>query len=327
MRFAAAHKLVTYLLVLAALAARREHARARAVERARCSSSPCALSFRVEGGSRVALALDRAARGRARRGARAVRGDRLASVAAPARSRRRARRSISCWRCSGYKLFYRRVHRDYIHIAALSFLLVLVASTHRAQLPLRRGVRGLRGARGLGADPVPPAPRDGGELPHQALGPGAQPEGRRRAHPRIAARRRRAFFAATAGWRWRCSSARSRSSCWSRASAPGSWSASRACRAARPASPTRSRSGATGRAPAHRRDVVLRATLPDAARPRRRRRAQRGRGRALFPRRRLRRLRARPLGPQPQARAAHDRRARTARGTVDRRGPRRRWTR
>ncbi len=29
----------------------------------------------------------------------------------------------------GYKLFFRRVHRDYIHIAALTFLLVLVAST------------------------------------------------------------------------------------------------------------------------------------------------------------------------------------------------------
>ena len=29
----------------------------------------------------------------------------------------------------GYKLFFRRIHRDYIHVAALTFLLVLVAST------------------------------------------------------------------------------------------------------------------------------------------------------------------------------------------------------
>ena len=29
----------------------------------------------------------------------------------------------------GYKLFYRRTHRDHVHISALTFLLVLVAST------------------------------------------------------------------------------------------------------------------------------------------------------------------------------------------------------
>src|SRR5262244_3370839 len=53
MRFASAHKLVTYLLVLAALAP----------VSALAFLAACALSFAVEAGGRVARALDRAALG------------------------------------------------------------------------------------------------------------------------------------------------------------------------------------------------------------------------------------------------------------------------
>jgi len=127
MRFASAHKLVTYLLVLAALAAVAS-TRALASASALAFLAACALSFTVEGGSRAALALDRAAIG--------VRAFAIAVFAAIA---------WRMWRrlpdpevtpafdlvlaLLGYKLFFRRAHRDYVHIAALTFLLVLVAST------------------------------------------------------------------------------------------------------------------------------------------------------------------------------------------------------
>ena len=107
---------------------RREHPRARAGERARVRRRRLPLSFHVESGSRVALALDRAAA--------VVRVAALALFAAIA---------WRLWRhlpdpdvgpafdlllaLLGYKLFFRRIHRDYVHVAALTFLLVLVAST------------------------------------------------------------------------------------------------------------------------------------------------------------------------------------------------------
>jgi hypothetical protein len=127
MRFAAAHKLVTYLLVLSALAAVAS-TRAISPVSALLFIGACFLSFYVEGGSRVALALDRAAV--------AVRVVAVALFAAIGWRlwRRLPDPDVSpafdlVLALLGYKLFFRRVHRDYIHIAALTFLLVLVAST------------------------------------------------------------------------------------------------------------------------------------------------------------------------------------------------------
>ena len=127
MRFAAAHKLVTYLLVLSALAAVAS-TRVVAPASALLFLAACALSFMVEGGNRIAAALDRASL--------------LARVAAVAVF---AAIGWRVWRrlpdpdvapafdlvlaLLAYKLFFRRAHRDYIQIAALTFLLVLVAST------------------------------------------------------------------------------------------------------------------------------------------------------------------------------------------------------
>ena len=127
MRFAAAHKLVTYLLVLAALAAVASTG-ALAPTSALAFALAAALSFNVEGGSRIGLALDRAVM--------VVRVAALALFAAVAwRLWRRlpdpdvgpAFDLLLC--LLGYKLFFRRVHRDYVHVAALTFLLVVVAST------------------------------------------------------------------------------------------------------------------------------------------------------------------------------------------------------
>lgn len=127
MRFAAAHKLVTYLLVLSALAAVAS-TRVVAPASALLFLAACALSFLVEGGNRAAAALDRASL--------------LVRVAAVALF---AAIGWRVWRLLpdpdvapafdlvlallAYKLFFRRAHRDYIQIAALTFLLVLVAST------------------------------------------------------------------------------------------------------------------------------------------------------------------------------------------------------
>jgi protein-glutamine gamma-glutamyltransferase len=127
MRFASAHKLVTYLLVLSALTAVAS-TRVVAPASALLFLAACALSFMVEGGNRVAAALDRASL--------------LARVVAVAVF---AAIGWRVWRrlpepdvapafdlvlaLLAYKLFFRRIHRDYIQIAALTFLLVLVAST------------------------------------------------------------------------------------------------------------------------------------------------------------------------------------------------------
>ena len=127
MRFQVAHRLVTYLLTLAALAVVAT-TRALPASSAALFLAACLLSFRIDPGSRVAAALDRAAK--------------------PLRVGAGLLFAVILWRVwrrlpdpdiapafdlvlalLGYKLFFRRAHRDHVHIAALSFLLVLVAST------------------------------------------------------------------------------------------------------------------------------------------------------------------------------------------------------
>ena len=128
MRFQAAHKLVTYLLVLSALAALAT-TRVLAPASALAFLLVCACSFAVDAGSpRLTAALDRAAGG-----VRAATG--LLLVAIVWRIWRRmpdadlAPAFDLVLVLLGYKLLYRRNHRDYVHIYALSFILVLVAST------------------------------------------------------------------------------------------------------------------------------------------------------------------------------------------------------
>ncbi len=128
MRFQAAHKLVTYLLVLSALAALAT-TRVLAPGSAIAFLIVCACSFGVDAGSnRLTGALDRAAGW-----VRAATG--LLLVAIVWRIWRRmpdadlAPAFDLVLVLLGYKLLYRRNHRDYVHIYALSFILVLVAST------------------------------------------------------------------------------------------------------------------------------------------------------------------------------------------------------
>ena len=128
MRFQAAHKLVTYLLVLSALAALGTTG-VLAPGNAIAFLIVCACSFGVDAGStRLTAALDRAAGG-----VRAATG--LLLVAIVWRIWRRmpdadlAPAFDLVLVLLGYKLLYRRNHRDYVHIYALSFILVLVAST------------------------------------------------------------------------------------------------------------------------------------------------------------------------------------------------------
>ncbi len=127
MRFQAAHKLVTYLLVASALAALAT-TRALSPVSAIVFVAVAALSYLVDAGGRAAIAIDR--------GARVVRGATGALLA------------VIVWRIwrrmpdadlapafdlilalLAYKLLFRRSHRDYVQIYALTFLLVLVAST------------------------------------------------------------------------------------------------------------------------------------------------------------------------------------------------------
>ena len=127
MRFQAAHKLVTYLLVLSALAALAT-TRALSASSAALFLALAAGSYLVDAGGKAALAIDR--------WARLVRGATGALLA------------VIVWRIwrrmpdadpapafdlilalLAYKLLFRRSHRDYVQIYALTFLLVLVAST------------------------------------------------------------------------------------------------------------------------------------------------------------------------------------------------------
>jgi transglutaminase-like putative cysteine protease len=126
MRFQAAHKLVTYLLVLSALAGlATTHALSPGSAIAFLAVST--LSFWADG-PRWTAALERAASA-----VRVATGALLVAIV------------WRIWRhlpdadltsafdlvlaLLGYKLLYRRNHRDYVHIYALSFLLVVVAST------------------------------------------------------------------------------------------------------------------------------------------------------------------------------------------------------
>jgi transglutaminase-like putative cysteine protease len=127
MRFQAAHKLVTYLLVLTALAALGT-THALSPVSACVFLVVCLLSFGVDAGNHRAGWLDRAA--------------------GPLRAAMGGLLAVIVWRIwrrmpdsdlapafdlvlalLAYKLCYRRSHRDYVHIYALSFLMVLVAST------------------------------------------------------------------------------------------------------------------------------------------------------------------------------------------------------
>jgi protein-glutamine gamma-glutamyltransferase len=126
-RFQAAHKLVTYLLVLSSIAALAT-TRALGTPSAVAFLAVCALSYLVDPGGRAAAAVDRAGRW-----LRLVTGVLLVLIVwriwrrmpdadlAPAFDLVLA--------VLGYKLLFRRSHRDYVQIYALTLLLVLVAST------------------------------------------------------------------------------------------------------------------------------------------------------------------------------------------------------
>ncbi len=127
MRFQLAHKLCTYLLVLSALAAVASTG-ALSSTSAGLLLGACLLSLPVDTGNRFAAVMDRLAPA-----TRALAGAAVAAMV------------WRIWRRLpdpdigpvldlviaplGYKLFYRRTHRDHVHISALTFLLVLVAST------------------------------------------------------------------------------------------------------------------------------------------------------------------------------------------------------
>jgi hypothetical protein len=126
-RFQAAHKLVTYLLVLSSIAALATTG-ALGTPSALVFLAICALSSFVDPGGPAAAAVDRAGRA-----LRVVTGALLVVIVwriwrrmpdadlAPAFDLVLA--------VLGYKLLFRRSHRDYVQIYALTLLLVLVAST------------------------------------------------------------------------------------------------------------------------------------------------------------------------------------------------------
>jgi protein-glutamine gamma-glutamyltransferase len=127
MRFQAAHKLVTYLLVLSALAGLAT-THALAPGSAIAFLCVAALSYWADAGPRWAAALDRAA------GAmRVATGVLLVAIVWRIWRRMPDADLTSAFdlvlALLGYKLLYRRNHRDYVHVYALSFLLMLVAST------------------------------------------------------------------------------------------------------------------------------------------------------------------------------------------------------
>jgi protein-glutamine gamma-glutamyltransferase len=127
MRFQAAHKLVTYLLVLSALAGLAT-THTLAPGSAIAFLAVAAISYWADAGPRFAAALDRAS------GAvRVATGALLVAIVWRIWRRMPDADLTSAFdlvlALLGYKLLYRRNHRDYVHIYALSFLLMLVAST------------------------------------------------------------------------------------------------------------------------------------------------------------------------------------------------------
>lgn len=127
MRFQAAHKLVTYLLVLSALGALAT-TRALSPLSALLFLVVTALSSFVDAGGKAAAAIDRG--GRIVRGATGV----LLAVIVWRIWRRMPDADLApafdlLLALLAYKLLFRRSHRDYVQIYALTFLLVLVAST------------------------------------------------------------------------------------------------------------------------------------------------------------------------------------------------------
>ena len=127
MRFQAAHKLVTYLLVLAALAALAT-TQALSPRSAVVFLAVCLVSFGVDGGGRLAAALDRAT-GLVRAATGLVLVFIVWRIWRPMGDADLVPAFDLVLALLGYKLLYRRTHRDYVHIYALSFLLVLVAAT------------------------------------------------------------------------------------------------------------------------------------------------------------------------------------------------------
>jgi transglutaminase-like putative cysteine protease len=130
MRFASAHKLVSYLLVLVALVAL---ASTRALELLAGLSfvALAGASYVADPGTRLAALLDRR-----------TTAVRIALALVLAASVWHVMRQLPepgpafepLLALLAYKLFYRRTHRDYMHVYALAFLVVLLASTFAASV-------------------------------------------------------------------------------------------------------------------------------------------------------------------------------------------------
>ena len=88
------------------------------------------------------------------------------------------------------KLWNRTSSRDYLHAYVVSFLMLVAGAALYERSRLRRLLPRLRRLRHLDADAVPSPPRDGGELPPQALRRRAVRARRGRAHPQLAPHRR-----------------------------------------------------------------------------------------------------------------------------------------
>ena len=117
MRFQAAHKLVTYLLVLAALAALAT-TQALSPRSAVVFLAVCLVSFGVDGGGRLAAALDRAT-GLVRAATGLVLVFIVWRIWRPMGDADLVPAFDLVLALLGYKLLYRRTHRDYVHIYAL----------------------------------------------------------------------------------------------------------------------------------------------------------------------------------------------------------------
>ena len=127
MRFQAAHKLVTCLLVLSALAGLAT-THALSPGSAIVFLAVALISFGADTSPRGTAALDRVASAM-----RVATGALLVGIVWRIWRRMPDADLTSAFdlvlALLGYKLLYRRNHRDYVHVYALSFLLMLVAST------------------------------------------------------------------------------------------------------------------------------------------------------------------------------------------------------